>query len=42
MSSAPFAVFLQFYLALHELAVLARPVIHPVTLGAGQFEKLVL
>lgn len=42
MSPAPFAVLLELYFALHKLAVLARPVVDASTLGAGQFEKLIL
>ena len=42
VSLAPFAVLLEIDFALDKLAILARPVINAGTLGAGQFEKLIL
>jgi hypothetical protein len=40
--SAPFAEFLELDLPLHQLAVLARPIIDASALRAREFEKLVL
>jgi hypothetical protein len=42
MSLAPLAVLLDIDFALHELAVLAGPIIDAAAFGAGEFEKLVL
>ncbi len=39
---APFAIFLEFYLARDEFAVLARPIVDAVAFRAGEFEKLIL
>lgn len=42
MRLAPAAILLKLNLPLHRLAVLAAPVIYPLALLAGQFNKLVL
>lgn len=42
MSATPFAVLLQFNFARNELAVLTRPIVNAVALGARQFDELVL
>ncbi len=42
MQLAPFAVLLDIDFALHELAVLARPIIDAAAACAGEFEKLIL
>lgn len=42
MSFTPFAVFLEFYFARDELAILARPIIRTVALRTRESEKLIL
>src|SRR3989344_3591308 len=42
MHPAPFAEFLEFYLALHELPILARPIVRARALLTGQFYQLIL
>ena len=42
MQFAPFAVLLDIDLALHELAVLARPIVDAAALRAREFKELIL
>jgi ADP-ribose pyrophosphatase YjhB (NUDIX family) len=40
--ATPFAPLLEFYFALHELSILARPIVDAAALGAGEFDELIL
>ena len=42
LRAAPLAVFLEFYFAGNQLAVLARPIINTAALRACEFDELVL
>lgn len=42
LSTAPFAVLFEVDFSLDEFAILARPVVDACTLGAREFDELVL